>query len=122
MSHMLVQGNVARTKKLGVVAGKGGRGSELRLDFEVPLLHSMQKTNCVIFLGTIDKDEDDIALIIGIVVGVALLVIFIALLMAYLVYRSKQSTKVESIRTTSPPYQRSFENKGVSSDHEMTPV
>ena len=58
----------------------------------------------------------------GIVVGVSLLVIFIALLMAYLVYRSKQTTKVEAIRSTSQPYQRSFENKGVSSDHEMTPV
>lgn len=75
-----------------------------------------------IFSAKNDKDEDDIALIIGIVVGVSLLVVLIALLMAFLVYRSKQSTKVESMRSTSPPYQRSFENKGISNDHEMTPV
>ena len=36
MSQMLVQGNMGRIKKLGVIAGKSGRGLELRLDFKTP--------------------------------------------------------------------------------------
>ena len=65
-----------------------------------------------------DKDDDDIALIIGIVVGVSAVVVIIALLVAYLLYRNKQESKVRSV---SPPYQ-TYDNKAATSDHEMTPV
>jgi uncharacterized membrane protein YvbJ len=59
------------------------------------------------------------------VAGISFVVVFIALFIAYLVYRNNKATKVKEMKSamnSSALHSRSHLNKVMCSDHEMTPV
>ena len=70
-----------------------------------------------------EKDEEDITLILGLVIGISLAVVLIVLFIVYLVYRNNKAAKVEGMKLGSAKrHPRSHVNRVVSKDYEMTPV